>query len=153
MSNAGEPISNLPLVNACLNGAAATLLVAGFVAIRRGRREGHARLMVAAFLVSVVFLASYLWYHFAVIPAQGGTMPYRGTGASKAIYLWVVLVPHVVGAAVNLPLVLRTLWLANQERWDAHKRIARWTFPLWLYVSVSGVVVYLMLYPFNPPAG
>lgn len=141
----------LPLVNACLNGCAAALMVAGIVAIKSGRKELHATLMRAAFLASICFLASYLYYHFVVVKDQGGTVPYNGTGALRGIYLYVVLLPHILGAIINLPMVLRTLWLAHKERWDAHRRLARWTFPLWLYVSVSGVVVYLMLYPFNPP--
>ncbi len=144
--------SKVPLLNACLNGAAALLLVLGYVAIRGGNRERHALLMKGATLVSVAFLASYLYYHFVVVAEQGGTVPYNGEGAARAIYLYVVLLPHVLGAMINLPMVLRTLWLAHRERWDAHRRLARWTFPLWMYVSVSGVVVYLMLYPFNPPA-
>jgi len=144
--------SRLPLVNACLNATAAMLLLAGIFAIKQQRKVAHANLMRAAFLVSIAFLASYLYYHFVVVPAQGGTVPYNGAGAMRGIYFFVVLIPHVIGAMINLPMVLGTLWFAHRERWESHKRLARWTFPLWLYVSVSGVVVYLMLYPFNPPA-
>lgn len=137
--------SPLPTINAFLNGGAALCLVLGFLAIKRGRRERHARLMRAAFLLSVAFLASYLYYHFVVIPAQGGPVRYGGEGAAKVAYL-LLLATHVLGAIVNLPMVLRTLWLAHTERWESHKRWAKWTFPLWLYVSVTGVAVYLVLY-------
>jgi protein SCO1 len=149
---AGNERSRLPLLNACLNGTAALLLLAGIVAIKRGAKVAHANLMRGAFLVSAAFLTSYLYYHFVVVPAQGGTVPYNGAGALRGIYFFAILIPHIIGAIINLPMVLGTLWFAHKERWEAHKRLARWTFPLWLYVSVSGVAVYLMLYPFNPPA-
>ena len=136
--------SRLPLVNATLNGTAAVLLVLGLAAIRSGRRELHGRIMRAAFLVSAAFLASYLWYHFVVI-AETGPRRFRHDGWPKKAYL-ALLLSHVVLAVVNLPMVLRTLWLAHRERWPAHRRLARWTFPLWMYVSVTGVLVYLCLY-------
>jgi uncharacterized membrane protein YozB (DUF420 family) len=100
--------------------------------------------MRAAFLVSAAFLASYLWYHFVVI-AETGPTRFRHEGWPKTAYL-ALLASHVVLAVVNLPMVLRTLWLAHRERWPAHRRLARWTFPLWMYVSVTGVLVYLCLY-------
>ena len=135
-----------------MNGCATVLLIAGLAAIRRGRRELHARLMTAAFVASAVFLAGYLTYHFGVQSELGPTR-FHGTGAARAAEL-ALLVTHVGGAVVNLPMVLATLWLAHRERFDAHKRLARWTFPLWLYVSVTGVVVYVVLYHLNPaPAG
>jgi uncharacterized membrane protein YozB (DUF420 family) len=141
----------LPLVNAWLNGLSAVLLVAGFVAIKRGRRVAHERWMKAAFALSATFLASYLYYHFVVLdPAQGPTR-FQGTGAWRTAYL-ALLLSHTILAAVNLPLVLRTLWLAHRERWEAHKRLAKITFPIWLYVSVTGVLVYLALYVWSPPA-
>jgi uncharacterized membrane protein YozB (DUF420 family) len=140
---------NLPLVNACLNGSSAVLLVAGLLAIQTGRRELHERLMYFAALISGAFLASYLYYHFVVIPELGVTR-FQGTGALRTAY-YAMLASHVVLAAVNLPMVLRTLWLAHAERWEAHKRMARWTFPVWLYVSVTGVLVYLALYVWRPP--
>ena len=142
----------LPAFDAAMNGCATVLLIAGLAAIRRGRRELHARLMTAAFVASAVFLAGYLTYHFGVQSELGPTR-FHGTGAARAAYL-ALLVTHVVGAVVNLPMVLATLRLAHRERFDAHKRLARWTFPLWLYVSVTGVVVYVVLYHLNPaPAG
>jgi protein SCO1/2/putative membrane protein len=142
--DAPRTASRLPLVNATLNGTAAVLLVLGLAAIKSGRRELHGWIMRAAFLVSAAFLASYLWYHFVVI-AETGPTRFRHEGWPKTAYL-ALLASHVVLAVVNLPMVLRTLWLAHRERWPAHRRLARWTFPLWMYVSVTGVLVYLCLY-------
>lgn len=141
---------NLPLWNAWLNGTSVVLLLAGLVAIRRGAREAHAWWMRAAFVASAAFLASYLYYHFVVQPVTGPT-PFRREGAVRVAY-YAMLLSHVVLAVVNLPMVLRVLWLAHRERWDAHKRLAKITFPIWLYVSVTGVLVYLCLYVWNPPA-
>jgi uncharacterized membrane protein YozB (DUF420 family) len=138
---------HLPAVNATLNGAAAVLLVAGLVAIKAGLRERHRKLMVAAFAVSAAFLACYVYYHFAI--AAGKPTQFHGTGWARGAYL-ALLLSHTVLAAVNLPMVLRTLWLARRERFDAHRRLARWTFPIWLYVSVTGVAVYVVLYHLNP---
>ena len=143
-----EQASVLPLVNACLNGTAAALLVWGLWAIKRGQRELHGHLMKAAFLVSTAFLISYLWYHFGA-QAELGPTKFHGTGLSKVLYL-VMLATHVLLAIVNLPMVLRTFWLAHKERWDAHRRLAKPTFAIWLYVSVTGVLVYLCLYQWNP---
>ncbi len=140
---------HLPAVNASLNALAAVLLVCGLAAIRGGKRELHGRLMSAAFLVSAAFLACYLYYHFVV--AAGKPTRFNGAGWTRGAYL-ALLLSHTVLAVVNLPMVLRTLWLARRQRWSDHKRAARWTFPVWLYVSVTGVAVYLVLYHFNPPA-
>jgi protein SCO1/2/putative membrane protein len=140
--------SPLPLLNASLNGAATVLLLAGFLAISAQRKRLHISCMIGATLVSAVFLASYTLYHFTVVP-EVGTTPYNGVGWRKAAYL-ALLFSHVVLAAVNLPMILRTLYLAKAERWDAHRALARWTFPVWLYVSVTGVLVYLVLYVWNP---
>jgi len=137
--------SRLPLLNACLNATACVLLLLGWLAIRAGHRERHARLMVSAFLVSAAFLTSYLYYHFVVQT----TMPSNAVGWRRGAYL-ILLVTHVLGAIVNLPMVLRTLQLARAERWEDHKRWARRTFPLWVFVSASGVLVYLVLYHWNP---
>ena len=141
--------SPLPAVNATLNGTAAALLLAGYAAIKGGRRERHERLMLSAFAVSSAFLACYLYYHLAV--ARGHPTRFNRPGAAHTAYL-VLLLSHTILAVVCLPLVLRTLWLAHRERWAAHHRLARWTFPIWLYVSVTGVVVYVVLYHLNPPA-
>lgn len=144
----GAAGSSLPLLNAWLNGTAALLLVLGLVAIKNGRREQHALLMRAAFVVSSAFLASYLWYHFGTQKELGPTK-FHGEGLWKGLYL-AMLASHVVLAVVNLPMVLRTFWLAHKERWDAHRRLAKPTFAIWLYVSVTGVLVYLALYQWNP---
>jgi uncharacterized membrane protein YozB (DUF420 family) len=144
---AGAPREShiLPTINASLNALSAFLLVLGFAAIRRGEKVVHARFMRSAFLCSAVFLACYLYYHFVVIPSIGGPVKFSGEGPAKSAYL-VLLLTHVLGAIINLPMVLRTLWLAHTEQWEAHKKWARWTFPLWLYVSVTGVMVYFALY-------
>lgn len=138
---------HLPAVNASLNALATVLLVCGLVAIRRGRRKGHEHFMKAAFGASAAFLACYLYYHFAV--ARGQPTRFNGIGAARWGYL-TLLGTHTVLAVVNLPMVLRTFWFAHKERWDAHKRLAKWTFPIWLYVSVTGVLVYVVLYHLNP---
>ena len=142
--------SRLPLVNATLNGLALALLVAGLAAILTGRKKLHEAMMKSAFLVSAAFLACYLYYHFAVLPISGGPTKYNGEGFAKTAYL-LMLLSHVVLAVVNLPMVLRVFWLAHKEDWDRHRRLARWTLPIWMYVSLTGVLVYLVLYPFNPP--
>jgi len=142
--------SVLPLVNASLNGVAFVLLLSGLLAIVKGRKRLHEALMKSAFVVSAAFLGCYLYYHFAVLPISGGPTKFNGEGAAKVAYL-LMLLTHVVLAVVNLPMVLRVFWLAHKEDWDRHKRLARWTLPIWLYVSLTGVLVYLVLYPFNPP--
>jgi len=138
----------LPTINAALNGLSAVLLFTGWRAIKRGDQARHARLMRAAFCTSAVFLASYLYYHFVVL-AQREPTRWNGAGWTRPAYL-VLLVTHVVLAAVDLPLALRVFWLAHREDWARHKAWARVTFPIWLYVSVTGVLVYLALYVWNP---
>lgn len=140
----------IPPMNAAWNSVATVLLIAGLAAIKKGRKELHAVLMRSAFVASAFFLAGYLYYHFVVIPELGHTEFNREGGVRTAYY--VMLVTHVLLAVVNLPMVLRTFWLAHKERWDAHRRLAKWTFPIWLYVSVTGVLIYFMLYHWNPPA-
>jgi putative membrane protein len=131
--------SFMPAVNAALNAIAATLLVFGFAAIRSGRRELHKRLMVSAFAASAVFLVGYVLYHYA-----HGDTQYQGVGAIRTVY-FTVLITHVVLSIAMLPMILTTFYLATRERFAAHKRLARWTLPIWLYVSVTGVVIYFML--------
>jgi uncharacterized membrane protein YozB (DUF420 family) len=131
---------NWPALNACLNGAAAVLLVTGYRLIRAGRREAHRRAMLAAFTVSVLFLASYLAYH-----AQAGSVRFARTGTIRTVYLS-ILVSHSILAAAVPVLAALTLWRALRGRFHAHRRLARWTLPVWLYVSVTGVIVYWMLY-------
>lgn len=133
-------VRDLPALNAALNATAAVLLVAGYVLIRKGRREAHRKVMLAAFAASVAFLASYLVYH-----AQAGSVRFRKSGAIRTVYLS-ILATHTVLAAAVPPLAVVTLSRALKSRFAQHRRIARWTLPVWLYVSVTGVVVYWMLY-------
>jgi uncharacterized membrane protein YozB (DUF420 family) len=133
-------VSILPTVNALLNASAAVAMVAGFVAIRRGRVPVHRACMLTAVGLSVLFLCSYLVYH-----AQVGSRPYGGVGWLRTLY-FAILVTHVVLAAAIVPLVGTTLYRALRSQFARHARLARITFPVWLYVSVTGVVVYWMLY-------
>ncbi len=139
----------LPLANAILNGSAFAFLVAGLAAIKSGRRLLHERLMIGALGISAMFLASYLYYHFVVVPELGHTKFNREGWVKTAYYS--MLVSHVVLAVVNLPMVLRVVYLAKRERWDAHRRLAKVALPIWMYVSVTGVLVYLALYVWNAP--
>ena len=134
----------LPTVNASLNGLAGVLLTAGYIAIRSGRVSVHRACMIAAFVTSVVFLASYLTYH-----ARVGMTPFQGQGLVRWVY-FAILIPHVILAVAVLPLALYTLYRAVRREFARHRRIARWTLPIWLYVSVTGVLVYLMLYVWFP---
>jgi putative membrane protein len=135
--------ATLALVNALLNGTSALLLCGGFIAIRARRRDLHGKLMASAFVVSCVFLVSYL-----VRVYVSGTHRYPGTGAWRAIYL-AVLGTHMLLAAVTPPLAIRTLYLATKRRFAEHRRLVRFTLPIWMYVSVTGVLVYVLLY--HPP--
>lgn len=137
-------LTALPTLNASLNALAATLLVAGFAAIRSGRVPVHRACMLGACAASALFLASYLTYHFQV-----PVTPFKGQGPVRWVY-FAILIPHVVLAAVMLPLVLLTLLRALRGNFERHRRIARFTLPIWLYVSVTGVLVYLMLYVWFP---
>jgi putative membrane protein len=137
---AGTAPTSLATVNAGLNFTAAVLLCVGFAAIRRGAVAVHRACMVTAFGVSSLFLVTYLLHH-----AQVGSVAFPHTGALKVIYL-AILIPHIVLAAVILPLALFTIYRGWTGRFAGHKRVARWTLPLWLYVSLSGVVIYFMLY-------
>lgn len=132
-------LSFMPGVNAALNATSAALLVAGFVAIRNGRRELHKRLMVSAFAASAVFLVGYILYHYA-----HGDTQYKGEGTIRIAY-FAILISHVLLSIAMLPMILTTFYLAARERLAAHKRLARWTLPIWLYVSVTGVVIFFML--------
>jgi uncharacterized membrane protein YozB (DUF420 family) len=133
-------ISQLPAVNATLNAISAVLLTCGYVMIRRRRIETHRRFMLAAFATSALFLTSYLVYHYNI-----GSKPFTGQGPIRFVY-FTILITHVILAAAVLPLALITLNHALRSRFEKHVPIARWTLPIWLYVSVTGVVVYLMLY-------
>ena len=131
---------DLPTLNAALNATAAALLLVGWWLIRHGRREAHRLAMLGAFSVSTLFLVSYLVYHFEV-----GSVRFAGQGAIRAVY-FTVLISHTVLAVAILPLVLVALARALRGRFDAHRAVARYALPLWLWVSVSGVLVYWMLY-------
>ena len=133
-------ISDLPALNATLNGIAAVFLTTGYVLIRRGRPDLHKRCMLAALTTSALFLTSYVIYH-----VNAGSRPFPGQGAIRVVYL-TILFTHVVLAAAILPMALITAARGLQGRYALHVRIARWTLPIWLYVSVTGVVIYLMLY-------
>ena len=137
-------VTQLPAVNAALNGIAATLLAAGYMCIRRGRVDLHRRCMLAAFATSALFLVSYLVYH-----AQAGSRPFIGEGPVRVVY-FTVLVSHIVLAAAILPLAIVTLRRGLRRDDARHVALARWTLPIWLYVSVTGVVVYWMLYRLYP---
>jgi len=133
-------ISDLPTLNASLNALAAVFLVSGYLLIRNGRRDAHRRCMLLALGTSALFLTSYVFYH-----ANAGSVPFRGTGAIRVVY-FAVLIPHIVLAATVLPLALITTGRGLRGHYGPHVRIARWTLPIWLYVSVTGVIVYVMLY-------
>ena len=138
-------ISDLPVVNACLNATSTVLLLIGYRFIRTGRRTAHKRTMLTALGTSSLFLISYLTYHYHV-----GSVRFTGEGAVRGIY-FAILISHTILAATVPPLAIITLVRALRERFDKHRRIARWTLPIWLYVSVTGVVVYVMLYQLYPP--
>jgi putative membrane protein len=133
----------LPFVNAAFNSLSAAAIVCGVLAIRRGRREVHRRWMLTALASSAVFLVSYVTYH-----ALHGDSRFLGQGAVRPIYFF-VLISHILLSVAALPLVLSTFYLALSGRFDLHRRVARWTYPIWLYVSVTGVVVFAMLQIFG----
>ena len=133
-------IADLPTLNASLNALASVFLVAGYVMIRSRRIDAHRRCMLSALGTSALFLISYVIYH-----ANAGSVPFRGTGTVRVVY-FVVLIPHIILAAAILPLALVTTARGLRGDYTRHVRIARWTLPVWLYVSVTGVIVYLMLY-------
>lgn len=143
-------MNDLPAVNAGFNALAAFLLGLGFYFIRRKNQEAHRRCMIAAFCASVLFLAGYLTYHtyVAYVLHQGPTV-FRDPAWFRPIYL-VILLTHTVLAAVIVPMVLMTLWRAYKQRFESHRKLARWTWPIWMYVSVTGVLIYLLLYQVFP---
>jgi uncharacterized membrane protein YozB (DUF420 family) len=135
-------VHDLPALNATLNAISAVLLVVAYRFIRRGERDKHRRVMLTAFGVSCVFLVSYLVYHWNV-----GSVRYPGSGAMRVVYLS-ILVTHTILAAAVPVLAIITLRRGLKARFDKHRKIAKWTLPIWLYVNVTGVVVYMMLYQF-----
>ena len=129
-----------PQINATLNGASAVLLLIGRNYIKHGRMAAHRAVMIAALISSSLFLTSYLYYHWHV-----GSVHFQGQGWSRPVY-FTILTSHTILAIVVVPMVILTLSRALRGRFDRHRAIARWTFPLWMYVSVTGVIVYFMLY-------
>jgi len=129
-----------PVIDASLNGTSAVLLLIGRGYIKRGRMAAHRAFMIAALACSSIFLACYLYYHWHV-----GSVPFQGQGWSRKVY-FTILISHTILAAVIVPMIIITLSRALRERFDRHRAIARWTYPLWMYVSVTGVIVYFMLY-------
>jgi uncharacterized membrane protein YozB (DUF420 family) len=135
-----------PPINAALNGTSAVLLLTGRALIMRGRMAAHRAVMITALGTSSLFLACYLYYHYHV-----GSVHFAGQGWSRPVY-FTILISHTILAAVIVPMIIITLVRALRERYDRHRAIARWTFPLWLYVSVTGVIIYFMLYRWFAPA-
>jgi uncharacterized membrane protein YozB (DUF420 family) len=133
-------VGDLPALNATLNGIAAIFLIAGYILIRRGKQLLHKGCMLAALVTSALFLVSYVIYHL-----NAGSRPFPGQGPIRIVY-FVILITHVFLAAAILPLALITTGRGLRAQYDRHVRIARWTLPIWIYVSVTGVVIYLMLY-------
>ncbi len=133
-------ISDLPVLNATLNLVSTCLLVTGYVFIRRKNKQAHRNCMLAAVATSAAFLTSYLIYH-----AHAGSKPFEGTGPIRMVY-FAILIPHVILAAAMVPPILYLLFQAWRGRFEKHRRVARWTLPVWVFVSVTGVVIYLMLY-------
>ena len=133
-------ISDLPALNATLNGISMIFLTTGYVLIRQKRWKAHRLAMIGALIMSVLFLTSYVIYH-----ANEGSTPYEGEGILRIIY-FALLIPHVILAATIAPLALTTVYRAWKNPWDKHAKIARITLPIWMYVSITGVLVYLMLY-------
>src|SRR5687767_14913712 len=135
-----EWIRELPAVNALLNATSGVLLFTGFIQIKGRRIEAHRRYMLAACVVSALFLVSYLFYHYFA-----GSTRFTGTGWTRPVY-FTILISHTILATAILPMVIVTVWRGLRMDVERHRRIARWTFPIWMYVSVTGVAVYLMLY-------
>ena len=134
--------SDLPAVNALLNGISAILLTLGFINIKRGNRAVHKCFMIAALVTSALFLTSYVIYHYKI-----GSVPYPYHDWTRILY-FIILIPHVILAALNVPFIVILVYFALKEKFTKHKKLARWVWPVWVYVSVTGVIIYLMLYVF-----
>lgn len=143
-------VESLPTVNASLNGLAFTLLIIGRVLIHRGHRDAHKKTMLAALATSTLFLATYLLYHVAMQHYTGQSeVKFQGTGPIRAVY-FVILVSHVLLAITVPVLAIMTVRRGLKQQWQAHRKIARITFPIWVYVSLTGVIIYVMLFQWNP---
>lgn len=132
--------SSLPTLNAVLNLISAMLLTLGYINIKRNKPAIHKRFMISALISSALFLISYLIYHYSV-----GSVPYPHSDWTRVLYL-IILIPHIILAAVMVPFIIAAVWLAFRGKFDKHARITRWLWPVWMFVSVSGIIVYLMLY-------
>jgi uncharacterized membrane protein YozB (DUF420 family) len=144
-------LSYFPVVNASLNGASAILLLAGYGFVKKRRYAAHATMMISAFITSSIFLASYLTYHTLRV-RQGITVTPFPQSSLRPVYL-TILISHTILAMVIVPMILTTLVLAARRKWNWHRAIAVWTLPMWVYVSVTGVVIYWMLYHIAPTLG
>lgn len=133
-------VQYLPTLNAALNLTSGVLLLAGRIMIKRGRQTDHKRLMLSALVSSALFLTSYLIYHAIV-----GSVPYSHHDWTRTLY-FAILIPHSFFAAVMVPFIIAAVWLALHQKFDQHRRIVRWLWPVWMLVSLSGIVVYVMLY-------
>jgi putative membrane protein len=138
-------LSDLPALNACLNAVSTIFLTCGYIFIKRGRQTAHRNCMVGALITSTLFLTSYLIYHY-----NAGRTSFPNPHWFRTTYL-LILLTHTILAIVIVPMVAITVIAAIRKRWDFHKRIARWTWPIWMYVSVTGVAIYLLLYQIFPP--
>jgi uncharacterized membrane protein YozB (DUF420 family) len=136
---------DLPAVNATLNGASTILLLSGFVLIKQKNVRAHTWCMISAVVTSTLFLACYLTYHYVAGEKSSGLKP----GTLRTVYYW-ILFPHLILSLVMLPMIFTTLYRAYRKDWPRHRKIAVWTFPIWLYVSVTGVIIYWMLYHYIP---
>jgi putative membrane protein len=142
--------SDLPLVNACLNGLSAVFLALGYRFIRRGRQIPHRNCMISALIASALFLACYLTYHtYLAYYLHKGPTRFTDPPWFRPIYLFILLT-HTILAVAILPLIFLSFFRALKQRFDAHRRISRWTWPLWMYISVTGVLIYLLLYRIFP---
>jgi putative membrane protein len=143
-------VYNLPAVNATLNATSAVLLLAAFIAIKRRHIKAHAYLIIACVITSMTFLTCYLIYH-AHVPTKSVKSLYPAVpGWLYHFYLWIVLLPHTLLAVGMLPMIGISLYMAYKRRWATHRRVAPWTFGIWLYVSITGVIIYWMLYHLFP---
>jgi uncharacterized membrane protein YozB (DUF420 family) len=143
-------VQDLPTINASLNGLSAVFLTIGYILIKRGRKDAHRNCMVAALITSTIFLVCYVTYHELLRRTTGshGT-PFSGQGIIRTVY-FTILISHIILAVAIVPMVITTVVYAIRKRWESHKRVARWTWPIWMYVSVTGVIVYVMLYHLFP---
>ena len=142
--------TDLPAVNACLNSLSTVLLTVGYVFIKRGNKNAHRNCMVGALVTSTLFLACYVFYHYKMKQVYGAAhTKFLDPAWFRPIYLG-ILFTHLIGAFAIVPLVLLTVSRAIRQKFDLHKKIARWTWPIWMYVSVTGVIIYLLLYQIFP---